>query len=176
MAGPKHLYLLRHAKSDWDDRALADRDRPLAPRGRKAAAALAAHIERTGISPALVLCSPALRTMDTLRLIRGSFRDPVEVLVEEDLYLAGMGDLLRRLRKVAGSTPSVMLVGHNPAIQELALALARSVDDLNHLKGKFPTGAMATLAVPGAWKDLGAEPADLLEFARPRELNPPDDG
>ena len=176
MGGPKHLYLLRHAKSDWDDRALADLDRPLAPRGRKAAAALAAHIERTGISPALVLCSPARRTMDTLRLISGSFRDPVEILVEEELYGAGMGDLLRRLRKVPGSTPSVMLIGHNPSIHELALALARGVDDLNQLKGKFPTAAMATLAVPGPWKDLGTEPADLLEFALPRDLNPPDGG
>jgi phosphohistidine phosphatase len=171
MGGPKLLYLLRHAKSDWDDQALADRDRPLAPRGRKAASALAGHIERSGISPALVLCSPARRTMDTLRLISGSFRDPVEILVEEELYGAGMGELLRRLRRVDEATPSVMLIGHNPAIHELALALARSVDDLEQLKRKFPTGAMATLAVPGAWKDLGADPADLLEFALPRELN-----
>ena len=171
MGSPKLLYLLRHAKSDWDDPALADRDRPLAPRGRKAASALAGHIERSGISPALVLCSPARRTMDTLRLISGSFRDPVEILVEEELYGAGMGELLRRLRKVDETTPSVMLIGHNPAIHELAVALARSVDDLEQLKRKFPTGAMATLAVPGAWTDLGADPADLLEFALPRELN-----
>jgi phosphohistidine phosphatase len=171
MRSPKLLYLLRHAKSDWDDPALADKDRPLAPRGRKAASALAGHIERSGISPALVLCSPARRTMDTLRLISGSFRDPVEILVEEELYGAGMGDLLRRLRNVPEATPSVMLIGHNPAIHELSLALARSVDDLKQLKAKFPTGAMATLEVPGAWKDLGAEPADLLEFALPRDLN-----
>jgi phosphohistidine phosphatase len=172
----KYLYLLRHAKSDWDDPALADRDRPLAPRGKKAAAALSAHLEQSGISPALVLCSPARRTMDTLRLISGSFREPVEILVEEELYGGSMGDLLRRLRKVAAPTPSVMAIGHNPAIQELALALARSVDDLKQLKGKFPTGAMASLAVPGPWKDLGGEPADLLEFAVPRELSPPGGG
>jgi phosphohistidine phosphatase len=171
MRSPKLLYLLRHAKSDWDDPALADKDRPLAPRGRKAASALAGHIERSGISPALVLCSPARRTMDTLRLISGSFRDPVEILVEEELYGAGMGDLLRRLRNVPEATPSVMLIGHNPAIHELSLALARGVDDLKQLRAKFPTGAMATLAVPGAWKDLGAEAADLLEFALPRQLN-----
>ena len=183
MASPKLLYLLRHAKSDWDDQALADRDRPLAPRGRKAASALAGHIERSGISPALVLCSPARRTMDTLRLISGSFRDPVEILVEEELYGAGMGELLRRLRKVGEATPSVMLIGHNPAIHELALALVspgalrgRSVDSLKQLKVKFPTGAMATLAVPGSWKELGDEPADLLEFALPRELSLPDGG
>ena len=177
----KTLYLVRHAKSDWEDPALADRDRPLAARGRKAASTLAGHIERSGISPALVLCSPARRTMDTLRLISGSFRDPVEIQVEDELYGAPMGELLRRLRKVPAPTPSVMLIGHNPAIHDLALALtspgtsrARSVDGLKQLKVKFPTGAMASLALPGPWKDLGDEPADLLEFALPRELSLPD--
>jgi len=183
MNSRKTLYLVRHAKSDWEDPALADRDRPLAARGRKAAATLAGHIERSAISPALVLCSPARRTMDTLRLISGSFREPVEILVEDELYGAPMGELLRRLRKVPAPTPSVMLIGHNPGIHELALALtspgasgAHSVDTLKQLKVKFPTGAMATLAVPGPWKDLGDEPADLLEFALARELSPPDGG
>ena len=181
MNSRKTLYLVRHAKSDWEDPALADRDRPLAARGRKAASTLAGHIERSGISPALVLCSPARRTMDTLRLIGGSFRDPVEILVENELYGAPMGELLRRLRKVPAPTPSVMLIGHNPAVHELALSLlssgpsgARNVGDLKQLKVKFPTGAMATLAVPGPWKDLGDEPADLLEFVLPRELSLPD--
>jgi phosphohistidine phosphatase len=87
-----------------------------------------------------------------------------------------MGELLRRLRTVPAATPSVMLIGHNPAIHELALRLAGTGDNLKQLKVKFPTGAMATLAVPGPWKDLGDEPADLLEFAVPRELSPPDGG
>jgi phosphohistidine phosphatase len=114
--------------------------------------------------------------MDTLRLITGAFRDPVEILVEEELYGAGSGDLLRRLRKIPASTASVMVVGHNPAIQELALTLARSIDDLNRLKGKFPTCALASLAVPGEWKELGGQPAVLEEFAIPRELPVPDEG
>src|SRR5438132_2033064 len=201
MDNRKTLYLVRHAKSDWEDPALADRDRPLAARGRKAAATLAGHIERSAISPALVLCSPARRTMDTLRLISGSFREPVEILVEDELYGAPMGELLRRLRRVPAPTPSVMLIGHNPAIHELAIALispgagglssgalkgaggpssgalkgasgARSVDNLKQLKVKFPTGAMATLAVPGPWKELGDTPADLPECALPRALSP----
>ena len=195
MNSPKTLYLVRHAKSDWEDPALADRDRPLAARGRKAAATLAGHIERSAISPALVLCSPARRTMDTLRLISGSFRDPVEILVEDELYGAPVGELLRRLRRVPAPTQSVMLIGHNPAIHELAIALvspgalrgasgvspgalkgASGAGSLKQLKVKFPTGAMATLAVPGPWKDLGDKPADLLEFALPRELSPSDGG
>jgi phosphohistidine phosphatase len=207
MNSRRTLYLVRHAKSDWEDPGLADRDRPLAARGRKAASALAGHIERSGISPALVLCSPARRTMDTLRLISGSFRDPVEILVEDELYGAPMGELLRRLRKVPAPVPSVMLIGHNPAIHDLALSLissgtlkgasglssgtlkgasglssgasggpgaASGAESLKRLKAKFPTGAMATLAVPGPWKDLGDEPADLREFVLPRELSLPD--
>lgn len=170
MDATRPLYLLRHAKSAWNDPALNDRERPLAPRGKRAATALGSYIEQQGISPTLVLCSPARRTMDTLRLITGSFRNPVEILVEEDLYGAGSGELLRRLRKVPPATPSIMVVGHNPAIQELALTLARSVDDLERLKGKFPTGALAWLDVPGKWKDLGAEAARLVAFAAPRQL------
>jgi len=172
----RHLYLLRHAKSSWDDPSLADRDRPLAPRGRRSATALAGHIRDLGISPSIVLCSPSRRTMDTLRLITGAFRERVEILVEEELYGAGSGDLLRRLRKLPAATASAMVVGHNPAIQELALTLARSVDDLNRLKGKFPTCALATLAVSGQWKELGSQPAVLEEFAVPRELAIPDEG
>jgi len=114
--------------------------------------------------------------MDTLRLITGAFRERVEILVEEELYGAGSGDLLRRLRKLPAATASTMVVGHNPAIQELALTLARSVDDLNRLKGKFPTCALATLAVPGQWKELGSQPAVLEEFAVPREMALPDEG
>ncbi len=174
MNSRKILYLVRHAKSDWEDPGLADRDRPLAARGRKAASTLAGHIERSGISPALVLCSPARRTMDTLRLISGSFRDPVEILVEDELYGASMGELLRRLRTVPAPTPSVMLIGHNPAIHELALSLAGTGDNLKQLKVKFPTGGMASLAIPGPWKDLGDEPAELREFVPPRELSLPD--
>ena len=176
MNSRKILYLVRHAKSDWEDPGLADRDRPLAARGRKAASALAGHIERSGISPALVLCSPARRTMDTLRLISGSFRGPVEILVEDELYGAPMGELLRRLRNVPAPTPSVMLIGHNPAIHELALRLAGTGDNLKQLKAKFPTGAMATLAIPGPWMDLGDDPAELREFVLPRELSLPDAG
>src|SRR5206468_12171753 len=79
---------------------------------------------------------------------------------------------------------SVMLIGHNPAIHELAIGLlssgalrgASGAGSLKQLKVKFPTGAMATLAVPGSWKDLGDKPADLLEFALPRELSPSDGG
>ena len=108
---PSTLYLLRHAKSSWDDPGLADEERPLAPRGERAARRMAQHIREAGIRPALVLCSPARRTRQTLEAVAGSFGKHVEVLVEDGLYGAGAWELTARLRRVPTELPSVMVVG-----------------------------------------------------------------
>ncbi len=166
----KQLFLLRHAKSSWDDPALPDRDRPLAPRGRRDATALAAFIEAQEIKPSLVLCSPARRTTDTLRLITPAIGPAAELVIDDELYGAESGELLRRIRKVP-DVASVMVIGHNPGIHELALMLARGVDDLHRLRTKFPTGALAILGVPGRWRDLGSTVAELQDFVVPKELD-----
>ena len=85
------LHLLRHAKSSWDDAGLADRDRPLAPRGRRAAKLIADYLRHEGIVPALVLCSPARRTRETLEALAEAFDDDVPVEFERDLYGAWPG-------------------------------------------------------------------------------------
>jgi phosphohistidine phosphatase len=164
------LYLLRHAKSSWDEPSLADRDRPLAPRGRKAASALAHHIKKEKIAPALVLSSPARRAVDTLELVAPALGPQAQTQIEEALYGAGVEDLLRRLRNIPPAIPSVMVVGHNPTLQELALRLAGSGKDLERLKERFPTGALATLSVPGTWEDLGTGEAQLVDLVFPRDL------
>jgi phosphohistidine phosphatase len=163
------LYLLRHAKSSWDDAALADRDRPLAPRGRKAAKLMAEHLRRDGIAPRLVLCSAARRTQETLEEI-----EPVlagaDIEVERDLYGASAGELLERLHQVGDEVESLMLIGHNPSIQTLALNLAGSGDQLDAIGLKYPTGALATLTFGGSWQELGRDGAELAAFVRPRDL------
>lgn len=166
------LYLLRHAKSSWDDPSLADRDRALSDRGRKAAGMLAAFIDSDPacIAPALVLCSPARRALQTLEAIRASLGPQAQVQVEEALYGATAGDLLRRLRAVPEGTDPVMLIGHNPAIGELALGIARGGNRLEQLRGKFPTGALCILAVPGQWQRLEGGTGDLQAFVVPRDL------
>jgi phosphohistidine phosphatase len=166
------LYLLRHAKSSWDEPSLADRDRPLSARGRNAAGALAGFIESTParIAPSLVLCSPARRAVETLEQIRASLGEQAQVMVEEDLYGATAGDLLHRLRSVPEGTDPVMLIGHNPAIQELALGIARGGNRLEQLRGKFPTGALATLAIPGPWRGLVGGSGELQALVVPRDL------
>ena len=120
----KTLYLLRHAKSSWEDPTLADHDRPLASRGRRASKAIAEYLRRQRSTPRLVLCSSSERTRETLKRISAGLRGGVEVRIEERLYMASASGLLERLHEVDGRVGSVMLIGHYPAVQELALSLA----------------------------------------------------
>jgi phosphohistidine phosphatase len=160
------LLLLRHAKSSWDDPGLADHDRPLAPRGRKAAKRIGRHLRDQGPEVSLALCSSARRARDTLSLVAPG--GDIEIEIEPELYGAGAGELLERLRRVPDDAGTVMLVGHNPAIQELLVSLARDPGDL--AVRKFPTGALATLAVNGSWGALAAGQAELAALVVPREL------
>jgi phosphohistidine phosphatase len=162
----KRLFLLRHAKSSRDDEGLADRDRPLARRGRRAAEAMAKYLREEKISPELVLCSPARRTRETLEMVAASG----EVRMEEELYRASANGLLSRLQEVPDDVASVMLIGHNPAIEDLALALAAGGARLDDMESKFPTGALATLDVPDSWRELAPDSAELVGFVTPKEL------
>jgi phosphohistidine phosphatase len=167
----KRLYLLRHAKSSWDNPELVDRERPLAPRGRRAAVLVAEHLRREGVSAELVLCSSALRARETLGAILPALDGDVEIRIEGGLYAAGTGDLLERLQAVPDSIASVMLIGHNPCLQDLALSLATRGAGLERLREKFPTGALATLAVGDeSWSALSAGDATLEAYVVPREL------
>jgi phosphohistidine phosphatase len=168
----KTLYLLRHAKSSWDDPGLTDHDRPLAPRGRKAARRIASHLSRTQRRPRLVLCSSATRARQTWDAIAGVLGATAEVVVEDALYGADAVELLARLHEVPEAVEAVLVVGHNPALQDLASWLAGGGDpgSLGRLRDKFPTGAMATLSTEGAWDSLGAEQAYLVALVAPRDL------
>ena len=160
------LYLLRHTKSSWDDLDLHDHSRPLAPRGRQAAARMGDHIRDSGISPALVLCSTAVRARETYEGL--GLEGPVEF--EDGLYGASEGELLERLRRLPPEVASAMLIGHNPSLQELTLMLAREGNGLSRIHHKFPTGALATLEFEGDWSALAPHGAALTGFVRPKEL------
>ena len=168
----KLLFVLRHAKSSWDDPGLSDRERPLAPRGRRAAALLAQHVRDTGIAPAQVLCSPARRTLETLEGVAPGG----EVLIEPELYAANASGIIERLRRIPEELGSVMVIGHNPALQVLVLRLAggeRAVaggSELAEIGRKFPTGALATLALECTWSELAPGRARLTAYVRPKSL------
>jgi phosphohistidine phosphatase len=159
----KKLYLLRHLKSSWDDPALPDRERPLAPRGRKAGKKLARHLRGAAVAPELVLCSPAERTRETLAAVRGELGEP-EVRFVDGLYAASHGELLGVLRAVGPGVGSVLVIAHNPGLQDLAVALAGFVQD------KFPTGALATLSFDATWAELEPGSCRLVDYVVPREL------
>jgi phosphohistidine phosphatase len=165
----KRLFLLRHAKSSWDDPQLADHDRPLAARGRRAAKAMAEHMRRERVTPEVVLCSSAVRAQETLERMSSAL-DEARVMIEAELYPGSPGQLLERLRRLPEPTASVMLVGHNPAIQELALSLVGPGSGRAAIEGKYPTGALAALSFEGSWSELDVGAAELVGFVTPKAL------
>jgi phosphohistidine phosphatase len=169
----KRLFLLRHAKSSWDQPGLADHDRPLAPRGRRASRLIAGHLRSERISPALVLCSTSTRTRETLDRILPVLGDEMEIRMERDLYAASSAQLLDLLRGLGDEVDSAMLIGHNPGIEDLAVELAGRGERLADLRAKFPTAALASLELAGDWPDLGPGRAELVGFVKPRELETP---
>lgn len=170
----KTLLLLRHAKSAWSDPRLDDHDRPLNGRGERAAKAMADHIVRKGPRPDLILCSTAMRTRQTLAPLLKRLEGPAPpIALENGLYLASEDALLGRLQAVADDVPTVLLIGHNDGIGQLAADLAGDgpPEALASLRAKYPTGTLAVLRAPnGPWTDLKPGSAKLLEFVRPRDL------
>lgn len=166
------LVLLRHLKSGWDDPDLADHDRPLAPRGHRAGKRIRDHLEAAGVSPQLVLCSSAVRAVETWDAVRAAFSGDLGVETEDGLYLAGSESLLSRLNDLPDAVDTALLIGHNPGIAHLALGLAGSGDGeaLERMTHKYPTGGLATLTFEGPWADLAWGDAELIEFVVPREL------
>ncbi len=172
---PRLVYLLRHAKSSWLDATLADEDRPLAPRGARACEAMRRYMALADVHPDLVLCSSARRTRQTLELIRPTLGERAAVMHEKALYGASPEVMLEWLRGSPADAGSVMLVGHNPATQALALRLAGGGDTeaRARMAAKFPTGALAILVHRGAsWGELNSGVCELHSFVGPREIGP----
>jgi phosphohistidine phosphatase len=165
------LYLLRHAKAVPAEEGSADRERPLEQRGRRAAQAIAQWVEERRLGPELVLCSPSLRTRQTLDIIAPAFPSPPQILIEESLYLSGARQLLGRLRRLPAATQSVMLVGHNPGFHDLAQYLSEVASGaLMARLGGFPTGAVAAFQVDVPWSAIERKQAKLTAVAAPKEL------
>jgi phosphohistidine phosphatase len=166
------LLLLRHAKSSWDDPRTDDRERPLAARGRQAAAALRQVMLDAGLAPDLVLVSTARRTRETAEALEPWAETPLIELLDE-LYLAERDELLRILNGVAITVRSVLVVGHNPGLHALALTLAGSQaenqadEDMRRLARGFPTGALAEFAVATSWAKLAPGGGRLQRFLVP---------
>lgn len=175
----RQLLLLRHAKSSWDDKELPDRERPLNPRGRRAATAMREAMEKLGLVPDLVLVSTAVRTRQTLEALEPWPETPLIEPVER-LYDAEVTDLFEVLREVKETVRSVLVVAHNPGLHELAMSLVGAhamtfaSADLRRLAEGYPSGALTEFTVPGPWFSLGEGGGRLVRFLSPRDL--PDAG
>ena len=171
MRGMRRLILLRHAKSSWDDPDLPDADRPLSARGRTAARAMATHLRAHPLHADLILCSPAARTRETLALVAPSLGS-VKSRFDDALYTFDAGVVLDHLvATLDDDRACVLVVGHNPAIGELAGTLASDGDALATVRTKYPTGALAELELAiDTWSALRPGCGRLTTFVRPRDL------
>ena len=171
----RQLLLLRHAKSSWDDPKLSDHARPLNARGRQSAGAMARAMRQLGLAPDVVLVSSARRTLQTLAALEPWDETPlVEPL--DGLYLAPALAMLFILNEVAETTRSVILLGHNPGLHDLAMLLVgetgMTVDSpaIRRLAQGYPTGALTEFTVAGPWSQLSAGGGRLIRFLAPGDL------
>ena len=168
----KSLTLLRHAKSDWTDAVARDFDRPLNERGRRAARTMGAYLAREGLVFDHVLASPATRVRDTLDEVAAGYGRMLHARFDARIYLASASTMLDLVRETSADVSRLLLVGHNPGLEELALELGRGDADsptLREVEIKYPTATLAEIALD-AWND--ADAGRIVRFVRPRDLDP----
>lgn len=178
----KTLTLLRHAKSGWDDAIARDVDRPLNPRGKLAAARIGQYLRDEGLDFDHVLASPAVRVVETLDHLARGRGGPLSAVTERRIYLASSATLLDLVNALPDAASRVLLVGHNPGLEDLVMLLVPASDGAlrAEVEVKFPTASLAemTFAVD-RWRDVTGNGGRLARFVRPRDLDPslgPEDG
>jgi phosphohistidine phosphatase len=171
----KTLTLLRHAKSGWDDAVQRDFDRPLNPKGRRAAALVGRHLRREGFGFDHIVASPALRVQQTLDEVASGYGRTIAPVWDRRIYLASAATLLDVVRDLPDAAPTALLVGHNPGLEDLVLLLVPdAVPGLRDaVEEKYPTASVAELHLPiDHWRDVAEGGARLNRFVRPRDLDP----
>jgi phosphohistidine phosphatase len=173
----KRLLLLRHAKAISGTTKSGDPGRPLNDRGRKDAPRMGVAMQHRGYFPDRVLCSPAKRTRETWEHVAPELDAAPEAEIVEALYLAPWRTIATAVRGIGTSANTVLVLGHNPGIEECAQALARNSRSeeeharLQTLRDKFPTGALAVIDFDIAtWDSLAAGSGALVDFLRPKDL------
>lgn len=166
----RRLVLLRHAKSDWPD--VADHERPLAKRGRRDAPVVGRWLGKSGYVPDAVVCSTARRARETWELAAAGLADIVpgaapQVRYEPRVYEATVLGLLMLVREFPDDQRTVLIVGHNPGIAELAVGLTAPPPEP---PSAFPTAAAAAFGLGGSWAETGPGEARLLAFAVPADM------
>jgi phosphohistidine phosphatase len=169
----RRLILLRHAKSDWTSAGMRDHARPLAVRGRDAAPRIGTYMTHHGLLPDLVLCSTAVRAQQTLDLIAAHFPEKVPISYDERIYEVGAEDILTVIKQTKADVHTLLVVGHNPGLRDLAELMIASgdVDARARVLDKFPTAGLAVIDFPlDDWRKLHPKAGRLDRFVTPRTL------
>ncbi len=167
------IAIMRHAKSDWGQPGLADFDRPLNERGRKAAKRVGRELKRRKVRFDRVIASPAARVRETLAELAKGYGEPLDPEFEQRIYEAGVDDLFELVRTIPGPVHAPLLVGHNPGLHQLVLKLARDDDQFRgKISDNLPTAALALIELPaGRWDEVEPGTGRIVELILPRELD-----
>ena len=169
----KTLTLLRHAKSTWDDPVSRDFDRPLNKRGHRAAQTIGREMRRLGLEFDRVAASPAARVQETLDGVAEGYGRSLEPGFDQRIYLASPETLLDIARSTDDTADSLLIVGHNPGLEGLAMLLAGESALRSELAEKYPTATLAVISFPvERWSDVAEGTGTLSRFIRPRDLDP----
>jgi phosphohistidine phosphatase len=169
----KTLTLLRHAKSAWDDPVARDFDRPLNRRGRRAAQTIGREMRALGLVFDRVVASPAVRVIETLHDVAEGYGRLFEPQFDKRIYLASTDTLLDVVHSVEDEAGRLLLVGHNPGLERLALLLTRGEGLRSEIAIKYPTATLAEIHLPvESWAHVREGAGTLARFIRPRDLDP----
>ncbi|MHA6721552.1 SixA phosphatase family protein [Sphingomonas sp. RS2018] len=172
----KTLTLLRHAKSGWDDTVQRDFDRPLNAKGQRVALAVGRALKTRGATFDRVVASSAARVVETLDQVGRGYGAALEPVWDRRLYLATPETMIDVVHEQDAGCDRLLIVGHNPGLEQLALDLSGAGSDatlLAAVEAKFPTASVAVLTFPGDdWRVVQPGAGTLVSFVRPRDLDP----
>jgi phosphohistidine phosphatase len=169
----KTLTLLRHAKSAWDDPVTRDFDRPLNKRGRRAAQTIGREMRSLGLVFDQVIASPAVRVIETLHDVADGYGRPLDPAFDKRIYLASTDILLDVIRSADEAAERLLIVGHNPGLEKLALLLTKGEGLRAEIAIKYPTATLAEIELPvDSWSDVAEGTGRISRFIRPRDLDP----
>ena len=172
----KTLTLLRHAKSGWDDMSLRDFDRPLNAKGQRAAQVVGRNLRTMALTFDRIVASPAVRVVETLAHVERGYGTPLSPDWDRRLYLASVASLIDVIQEQADDVARLLIVGHNPGLEDLVLALvpqSTANPRRNDVEEKFPTASVAVLTFNiDRWADVANGQGTLSQFVRPRDLDP----
>ena len=169
----KTIFLLRHAKSSWDDVRLDDFDRPLSSRGIKSCKKMGKYLKKNKLIPDIVYCSSAIRAKQTWEVVNRIVEIKENILYEDSLYMSDFSNFINIIKKTKNNFKNLMIVSHNPGIENLALELSKDKNNeiYEKINIKFPTGALIIIKFDlNNWSKVDCKKGKLYEFIKPKEL------